>query len=115
MATDFGNSTGESTTSSMSSMKGGNSSTNGFDLNKNNILKPTFNISTKERHKIFEAYHADLEELFLLRCEVTRQGTILWDITPIIFNKPEVIPEVWPNPSPSHNDIQAMINSTLER
>jgi hypothetical protein len=30
------------TTSSTSCMKGGNSGTNGSDLNKNNILKPTF-------------------------------------------------------------------------
>jgi hypothetical protein len=36
------------------------------------------------------------------------------DTTPIIFTKPEVIPEVWPNPSPSLNDVQNMINSALE-
>jgi hypothetical protein len=34
---------------------------------------------------------------------------------PIIFNKPEVIPEVRSNPSLSHNDVQLMINSALER
>jgi hypothetical protein len=33
----------------------------------------------------------------------------------IIFHKPEVISEVRPDPSPSHNDIQSMINSVLER
>jgi hypothetical protein len=44
-----------------------------------------------------------------------RQGTVLWDTTPIVFHKPEVIPEVWPNPSPSRNDIQFMIDSALVR
>jgi hypothetical protein len=33
----------------------------------------------------------------------------------IVFNKHDVIPEVWPDPSSSDNDIQAMINSALER
>jgi hypothetical protein len=33
----------------------------------------------------------------------------------IVFNKPKVIPEVRPDPSPSHNDIQSMFNSALER
>jgi hypothetical protein len=37
------------------------------------------------------------------------------DTTPIIFHKHELIPEVRPNPSPSHNDIQSMINFALER
>jgi hypothetical protein len=45
---------------------------------------------------------------------VARQGTVLRGTTPIIFSKPEVILEVRPNPSPSHNDIQAMITSVLE-
>jgi hypothetical protein len=44
-----------------------------------------------------------------------RQGSILWDTTPIIFNKPELTPEVRPDPSPSRNDVQFMINSVLER
>jgi hypothetical protein len=51
-------------------MNGGNFSINGSDLDKNNIIKPTFNTLTEEGHKVFEHYHADLEELFLLRCEV---------------------------------------------
>jgi hypothetical protein len=34
---------------------------------------------------------------------------------PIIFTKPEVIPEVRPNPSSSLNDVQNMINYVLER
>jgi hypothetical protein len=33
----------------------------------------------------------------------------------IVFHRAEVIPEVRPDPSPSCNDIQSMINSTLER
>jgi hypothetical protein len=69
----------------------------------------------EEGRKTFEDYLTDLRELFLLRCEVTRQGTVLRDTTLIVFNKPEVIPEVRPDPSPSRNDIQAMINSALER
>jgi hypothetical protein len=72
----------------MSSMKGGNSSTNGSDLDKNNILKPTFDTLMEEGHKAFEAYHVDFKELFLSHCEVTRQGTILWDTTRIVFHKP---------------------------
>jgi hypothetical protein len=70
---------------------------------------------TKDGRKAFKVYHANLEELFLLRCEVTRQGTVLKDTMPIIFNKPEVIPGVRPNPLPSLNDVQNMINSALER
>jgi hypothetical protein len=92
-------------------MKGGNSNNNGSDLDKGNILKPTFDTLTEESHKAFKAYCTNLEEFFLSRCEVTRQGTVLRDITPIVFNKPEV----GPDPSLSHNDIQAMINSALER
>jgi hypothetical protein len=115
VATHFGYSAGESTTSSTSSMKGGNSGTNGSDLDKNNILKPTFDTLTEEGRKAFEAYRADFNELFLSRCEVTRQGTIFWDTMPIVFNKTKVTPEVRPDPSPSRNDIQFMINSALER
>jgi hypothetical protein len=92
-------------------MKGGNSGNNGSDLNKNNNLKPTFDTLTEEGRKAFKAYWIDFEELFLSRGKVTREGTVLWDTTLIIFNKPEV----WPDPSPSHNDVQSMINSVLER
>jgi hypothetical protein len=53
-------------------MKGGNSSTNGSDLDKNNIIKPTFDTLTEEGHKAFEAYRDNLEELLLSHCEVTR-------------------------------------------
>jgi hypothetical protein len=69
----------------------------------------------QEGHKAFKAYLADLEELFLSRDKVTRQGTVLWDTTPIVFNKPEVTSEVRPDSSPSLSDIQVMINSVLER
>jgi frataxin-like iron-binding protein CyaY len=96
-------------------MKVENSDNNGFDLDEGNILKSTFDTLTEEGHQVFEAYIDDLRELFLSHCEVTRQGTVLQDTTPIIFNKLEVIPEVWLDPSSSHNDIQFMIDSALER
>jgi hypothetical protein len=92
--THFGDSTGESTTSSTPCMKGGNSDNNGSDLDKNYILKPTFDTLMKDGHKVFEAYHVNFEELFLLRCEVTRQRIVLQDTTPIVLNKPEVTPKV---------------------
>jgi hypothetical protein len=111
VATHFGDSAGESTTSSASNKKGGDSGRNGSDLDKGNILKPTFDTLTEEGRKVFEAYRANLEDLFLLCCGVTRQGTILKDTTPIVFAKPEV----WPNPSPSLNDFQNMISTALER
>jgi hypothetical protein len=95
-------------------MKGGNYGTNGTDLDKNNIIKPTFN-TLEDGCKAFEAYHADLVELFLSHCEVTWQGTILKDTMPIIICLAEVIREVWPNPPLSLNDVQSMINSMLER
>jgi hypothetical protein len=43
-----------------------------------------------------------------------RQGTVIRDTTPIIFHKPEVIPEIRPDLSPFCNDIQFMIDSVLE-
>jgi hypothetical protein len=94
-------------------MKDGNSDHNGSDLDKGNILEPTFNTLTEEDRKAFKAYCAHLEELFLSRCEVTRQGIVLKATTSIIITKPKVIPEVRPNPSPSINDVQNMINSAL--
>jgi hypothetical protein len=105
----------ESTTSCTSSIKGGNSDINESDINKNNIIKTTFDTLTKEARKAFKAYHADLEELFLSRYEITRQGPILKDTTPIVIRKAEVTPEVWHNSLPSLNDVQSMINSMLER
>jgi hypothetical protein len=96
-------------------MKGGNSGNNGSDLDKGNILKPTFYTLMEEGRKAFEAYRTNLEELFLSRCEVMRHVTVLKDTMPIVFNKPEVIPEVRPNSSPSLNDVHVMINPALER
>jgi hypothetical protein len=82
-------------------MKGRNSGHNVSDLDKGNIIKPTSDTLTEKGRKAFEAYRANLEKLFLSRCEVTRQGTVLKDTTPIIFTKPEVRPK----PSPSLNDV----------
>jgi hypothetical protein len=67
----FCDSAEESTTLSTSSMKGGNSGNNGSDLDKGNILKPTFDTLSKKGRKAFEAYRANLEELFLSCCKVT--------------------------------------------
>jgi hypothetical protein len=52
-------------------MKGGNSGNNGSDLDKGNILKPTFDTLMEEGHKAFDVYRTNLEELFLSHCEVT--------------------------------------------
>jgi hypothetical protein len=68
VATNFGDSAGELTTLSTSSMKGGNSGHNGSDLDKGNILKPTFDTLMEGGRKVFEAYCTNLEELFLSRC-----------------------------------------------
>jgi hypothetical protein len=92
-------------------MKGENFDNNRSDLDKGNILKPTFDTLTEEGRQAFEAYITDLRELFLSCCEVMWQGTVLWDTTPIVFDKPGVRPD----PSPSHNGIQVMIDSALER
>jgi hypothetical protein len=51
-------------------MMGGNSGHNGSNLDKGNILKPTFDTLTEEGRKAFEAYHANFEEFFLSRYEV---------------------------------------------
>jgi hypothetical protein len=92
--TYFSDSARESTTSCTSSMKSGNSNINESDIDKNNIIKPTFDTLTKEGRKAFEVYHADLEELFLSRYEITRQGPILKDTTSTVIRKAEVTPEV---------------------
>jgi hypothetical protein len=112
LRTHFGDSTGKLTTSST---KSENSSNNGSGPDKGNILKPTFNTLMEEGCKAFDAYHANLEELFLSHCKVMRHGTVLKDTTPIIFNRPEVISEARPNPSLSHNDVQVMINYALDK
>jgi hypothetical protein len=51
-------------------MKGGNSGHIGSDLDKGNILKPTFDTLTVEGRKVIEMHHAGLEEHFLSHCEV---------------------------------------------
>jgi hypothetical protein len=112
MPTHFSDSVGESTTSRTSSMKKGSFDVNGFNLDKNNIIKPTL---TEEDRKVLETYRADLDELFYSCYEVTRQGLVLKDTSPIIIRKAEVTLEVWFNPSLSLDDVQSMNNSTLER
>jgi hypothetical protein len=52
-------------------MKKGNSDTNGNDLDKNNISKPTFYTLMEEGHKALVSYRADLDELFYSCYEVT--------------------------------------------
>jgi hypothetical protein len=52
-------------------MKGGNLSHNESDLDKGNILKPTFDTLMEEGRKAFEVYHTNFEELFLSRYDVT--------------------------------------------
>jgi hypothetical protein len=42
----------------------------GSDLNKNNIIKPTLDHLSKEDRKALEAYHKEVDEIFLLRYEV---------------------------------------------
>jgi hypothetical protein len=54
-------------------MKGGNSSNNRSELDKNNIFKPTFDTLTEEGRKAFKAYLTDVEKLFLSHCEMTQQ------------------------------------------
>jgi hypothetical protein len=53
-------------------MKGENSSHNGSDFNKRNILKPTIDTLMEEGPKAFKAYCANLEVLFLSCGEVMR-------------------------------------------
>jgi hypothetical protein len=113
--THFGDSAGESTTSCTSSMKKGSSGINGFDLDKNNIIKPTFNTLTEEDRKALEAYHVEMDGLIYSRYDVMWQGLVLQDTVLIIIRKAKVTPEVPPNPSLSLNDVQSIINSALER
>jgi hypothetical protein len=53
-------------------MNSGNAGHNRCDLDKGNILKPTFDTFMEKGHKAFETYHTNLEVLFLSCCEVTR-------------------------------------------
>jgi hypothetical protein len=52
-------------------MKKGNFGTNRSDLDKNNIIKPTFDTLMEEDRKVFEAYRAEVDELLYLHYEVT--------------------------------------------
>jgi hypothetical protein len=70
---------------------------------------------TEEDHKALEAYRTEVDELFFLRHEVMRQGLIQKDAALIVIRKAEVTPEVRSNPSLSLDNVQSMINSTLER
>jgi hypothetical protein len=46
-------------------MKGGNSGNNESDLDKGNIIKPTFDTLMEEGRKAFKTYHINLKKLFL--------------------------------------------------
>jgi hypothetical protein len=96
-------------------MKKGGIDTNGSNLNKNSIIKPTFNSLTKEDRKALEAYCKEVDELFFSRSEAMRQGLIQKDAAPIVIHKAEVTPNVWSNLSFSLNDVHVMINFMLER
>jgi hypothetical protein len=52
-------------------MKGGNSSNNVSDLDKNNIIKSTFDTLMEEGRKALKAYRANLDELFYSCYEMT--------------------------------------------
>jgi hypothetical protein len=69
--THFGDSAGKLTISCHSSMKKGGSNINESDLDKNNIIKPTFDTLMEEDHKVVEAYHAEVDELFYSHDKVT--------------------------------------------
>jgi hypothetical protein len=110
--THFNDSTKESTTSNM---KKGDPDTNGSNLNKNNIIKPTLDHLSEEDRKMLEAYHKEVDEIFLSCYEVTRQGLVQKDAAPINIHKSEVTPKVRSNTLLSLDDVQVLINSTLER
>jgi hypothetical protein len=105
--TFFGDSAGELATSTV---KKGGPSTNGSDLNKDNIIEPTLDHLMEEDCKALKAYHK-VDELFFLRDEVTQQGLVQKDAVLINIYKAEVTPEVWSNPSVSLDDVQVMIDS----
>jgi hypothetical protein len=96
-------------------MKKDGPSTNGSNLNKSNIIKPTLDHLSEEDRKVLESYHKEVDEVFLSRYEVTRQGLVKRDATSITICKSEETPEVKNNPSLSLYDVRVMINSTLER
>jgi hypothetical protein len=85
-------------------MKKGDYGVNRSDLDKNNIIKPTFHLM-EEDHKALEAYRIEVDEFFYSRYEVTWQGLILKGTAPIIIRNAEVTPEVRPNLSLSLDDV----------
>jgi hypothetical protein len=60
--THFGDSAGESTNSTM---KKEDPDTTGSDLNKNNIFNPTLDHLSAEDRRALEAYHKEVDEIFL--------------------------------------------------
>jgi hypothetical protein len=68
-------------------MKKGDSDTNRSDLNKNNIIKATLDHLSEEDHKALEAYHKEVDEIFLSCYKVTWQGLIQKDAAPINIPK----------------------------
>jgi hypothetical protein len=110
--TYIGDSAGELTTSSK---KKGGPNTNGSHLNKDNIIKPTLDNLTEEDRKALEAYHKEVDELFFSCYEVMRQELTQKNAASIIILKAKVTPKVRSNPSLSLDNVQSMINSTLER
>jgi hypothetical protein len=89
--THFGNYARESNTSSK--MKR-DPSTSGSDLKKNNMIKSTLNHLSEEDLKALEAYHKEVDEIFLSFYEVTRQRLVQRDAVPSNIYKSEVTPEV---------------------
>jgi hypothetical protein len=70
---------------------------------------------SEEDRKALEAYHKEVYEVFLSRYEVTRQGVIKRNATPITICLSEVTPKVKNTPTLSLDDVQIMINFVLER
>jgi hypothetical protein len=56
-----------------------------------------------------------VDEIFLSRYEMTREGLVQKDVALINIHTSEVIPEIQSNPSLSLDDVQVIINSALER
>jgi hypothetical protein len=75
-------------------MKKGDPSTNGSNLNKNNIIKPTLDHLSEEDRKALKAYHKKVNENFLLHYKVIRQGLVQRDASSIGIRKSEVTPKV---------------------
>jgi hypothetical protein len=85
-----------------STMKKGDTGTNGSDLNKSNIINPTLNHLWEEDCKALEAYHKEVDEIFCpLRddtigacpkgCQADQQpqvwGNIRGTVEPLAFSR----------------------------